>query len=506
MQFQNDMTEMDNLTSGTQRLIHLDLKGAPPRIHFFEKLFPFLKNIGATGILLEWEDTFPYTKELTQIGGLSDSAQATGSPYSLEEARQLLDLAKDSELSVIPLVQTFGHMEFVLKHEQYRGLREAEPYPSSMCPSKSDTLQLVRSMVRQMIAFHPHIQYIHIGGDEIWHMGLCSACQKRIQTSKFGRAGLYLDHMTEVAQFIKDNYPNLKIIVWDDMFRNIDLNILQEYYIGNLVEPMIWHYNSSDTFRLGGNLWEKYSNIFANVWAASAFKGATSSCQLLPVTKYHVSNHEAWLSELGMHAGKIVNFRGIALTGWSRFDHYATLCELLPCGVPSLCFCMKTWISGGYSPNLNDSVAELLGYNDNLFNSDCVVPRPPLPLPQLSFPGWQIFVGFEWLVHLRTKFKNIIDSDQVQTWLNVWQIANDYTNPMQIDSILPVVNEVIKELIPLKDYLQEHLDQVFFKHTVDELIGTLVIPVERKLNQLKADCETQLSLGCRVRGHKRLNI
>lgn len=48
-----------------------------------------------------------------------------------------------------------------------------------------------------------------------------------MQTSKFGKAALYLDHVAEVAQYIKDNYPTLKIIIWDDMLRNIDLNVLQ---------------------------------------------------------------------------------------------------------------------------------------------------------------------------------------------------------------------------------------------------------------------------------------
>lgn len=74
-------------------------------------------------------------------------------------------------------------------------------------------------------------------------MGLCPVCQKRMQTSKFGKAGLYLDHVTEVAQYIRDNYPTLKIIMWDDMLRNIDLNILQ----GNIFlisQPQTYKYES----------------------------------------------------------------------------------------------------------------------------------------------------------------------------------------------------------------------------------------------------------------------
>lgn len=56
---------------------------------------------------------------------------------------------------------------------------------------------------------------------------MCPDCQKRVQTCKYGKAGLYLDYVTEVAQYINENYPTLKIIIWDDMLRNIDLNILQ---------------------------------------------------------------------------------------------------------------------------------------------------------------------------------------------------------------------------------------------------------------------------------------
>lgn len=128
-----------------------------------------------------------------------------------------------------------------------------------------------------------------------------------------------------------------------------------------------------------------------------------------------------------------------------RYDHYATLCELLPSAVPSLCLCLKTWLSSGYSQDLYNNVGSMLGYNSSEENSGaCTTFGSPLRMPitpQLTFPGWQIYVGFEWFVSLKARYKALIDSDQMHSWFNQWQVLNNYTNPMQIDSILPLITE-----------------------------------------------------------------
>ena len=68
-----------------------------------------LRAWGATGLLLEWEDTFPYTRELSPIG--SNGLNSLSSGYTAQEARQILQVAGDCGLAVMPLIQTFGHME-----------------------------------------------------------------------------------------------------------------------------------------------------------------------------------------------------------------------------------------------------------------------------------------------------------------------------------------------------------------------------------------------------------
>ena len=44
-----------------QRIVHLDLKGAPPSIHYLKKVLTMSKGLGATGVLVEWEDMFPWS-------------------------------------------------------------------------------------------------------------------------------------------------------------------------------------------------------------------------------------------------------------------------------------------------------------------------------------------------------------------------------------------------------------------------------------------------------------
>jgi hexosaminidase len=63
-------------------------------------------------LLIEWEDTFPYVRDLAVLGSNGPSCPAGA--YTAEEARELLKLAGDAGLAVVPLVQTIGHLEVIL--------------------------------------------------------------------------------------------------------------------------------------------------------------------------------------------------------------------------------------------------------------------------------------------------------------------------------------------------------------------------------------------------------
>lgn len=75
-------------------------------VHLIIQVFSFVKNKGASGLLIEWEDTFPYANELVDIGSLRN-----GSAYTASEVAEILNSAKLRNLMAIPLIQTFGHLE-----------------------------------------------------------------------------------------------------------------------------------------------------------------------------------------------------------------------------------------------------------------------------------------------------------------------------------------------------------------------------------------------------------
>ncbi|XP_073944861.1 hexosaminidase D-like [Choristoneura fumiferana] len=393
------------------RIVHFDLKGAPLQVQYFEKVLLAAKAWGATGVLLEWEDTFPYTAALADIGSVRGSSG--DGMYSMEEVRHLLRFIKDNGLEPIQLVQTIGHLEFVLKHPAYHSLRELPRSPAVLCPSKPEALQLVKMMLEQVLDVQLDAAFVHIGADEVWHTAICPECQSRAANSVHSTASLYLEHIRELALFLKQKRPELTVLMWDDMLRTVKCETINAYQLGELVQPVVWQYNALEYFQIDPYLWESYRQIFPKVWAGSAFKGANGSCQILsPVSRY-VSNQEAWRLEIKKY-GHSTHFVGVILTGWSRFDHYATLCELLPVALPSLASCLRAWTKSDDTP-LESAVSEVL--------------------PSSQWPGEELARSVHSFVILRDRCFAFVHGDLVKTWLNPWQIENGYTNPVQVEGL-----------------------------------------------------------------------
>lgn len=64
---------------------------------------------------MEYEDMFPFWGPLADLPAFNC--------YSKADITEIVNLAARNHLEVVPLIQTFGHMEFVLKLRSHSKLR-----------------------------------------------------------------------------------------------------------------------------------------------------------------------------------------------------------------------------------------------------------------------------------------------------------------------------------------------------------------------------------------------
>lgn len=249
-----------------ERIVHIDLKGAPPKVSYYRKLFPLLSQLGATGLLLEYEDMFPYSGRLINVSAYN--------AYSIEDVAIVNKLAKENNLKIIPLIQIFSHMEFLLKLHEFKEFREIPSYPQVICPTHKNTAFLLVSMIQQVVRAHPDIDMIHIGSDSVNYLGQCNRCSQYVQNVGDSKNTLFLNHIKNVTSVIKIMFPKLRILMWDNQLRSMQIEEVLNSEINDQIEIVVWKYTNDVYEDLGPSLWEGYGRTFKNVWISSAFKAA----------------------------------------------------------------------------------------------------------------------------------------------------------------------------------------------------------------------------------------
>ncbi|XP_069510706.1 hexosaminidase D [Ambystoma mexicanum] len=469
---------MTSISMPGLKLVHLDLKGAPPKVSYLAQVFPLFRALGASGLLIEYEDTFPYDGDLECL-----RAQYA---YSHAEIEEIQNLANAHSLEVIPLVQTFGHLEFVLKHQQFSHLREMENFPNALNPHKEESLQLVGAMLRQVMDAHRNVKWFHIGADEVYYLGEGKESQHCLLEAECTVERLFLDHVKAVAGHLASSFPSVTPIIWDDMLRNTSEETLAESGVAKLVEPMIWDYVSDLDANNKINLMEKYRRGgFTKLWLASAFKGATGVNQTITPIGHHVENHLHWLQVVNGGVADLV--QGIALTGWQRYDHFSVLCELLPVGIPSLAVCLQMLEHGGYTEKVKEVVDQSLGLcNLDIDNamSSCMG----------SFPGSDILALVTQVsLFLKTSVDELLEKNRYVTgWFSPYHRKRQIVHPIMVHHFQPEAVSLLSKWTTIREQLRLALDNIYYPNTSEEWLEENVCTSLDNLQRLVDDVDRAL--------------
>uniref|UniRef100_A0A914V1A8 beta-N-acetylhexosaminidase n=1 Tax=Plectus sambesii TaxID=2011161 RepID=A0A914V1A8_9BILA len=397
------------------RIFHFDLKGAAPKVAYFKEMFAFLKTIGATGILIEWEDMFPYEGILADV--------RNGNAYTKKEIATILNWAVEYELDIIPLVQTFGHLEWILKLEKFAKYRQVERYPQVICLADDEAVDLVKTALNQVLAVHREfpMPFFHIGADEAFQVRL-----------------------------------------------------------GDLIEPVVWNYAENLDDQLYPDMWERFGTVFPFIWGASAFKGADGPSRFYSNVPHYLANHRSWISQMTTAYKSFKQFRGLILTGWQRFDHFAILCELLPVGLMSAAINFITIKKGHYDRSVLREASTLMDCSNTIdIDAQGIA-------GYCNFPGSKVYQEVQQLKSALDQTNENVHKDyQVRGWLTPFNIKHNYSQAWYLDQLLDKVNMHITDLEAIAQALRKDMEPIFFADTIDEFLFEYLEPGLKELHVLR---------------------
>lgn len=285
-------------TAGAADLIfHMDLNTIQMRRSLVSTLLKEVAASGYTHVLWEVEDKVRWD---------ACPEAAHREAFSKAEFRTILAEAKALGLRNIPLLQTFGHAEYILRLEKYRPLRELDGSTDCYCVSKPGTRELLRKLVAEYLEMFggKEMGYFHLGGDECYDFCKCPVCAKR------NAMELYAEHLNALAGPIRA--LGIRPCVWNDMLvkpqweKDIDaipkdfVIFHWDYYHGNRNNPIKWR----------DKLQYLIDHGFTCAFAAASACGGDDP--FLPGLEFHRNNIDAGWAEVKKH-----NLVALCVTSWS---------------------------------------------------------------------------------------------------------------------------------------------------------------------------------------------
>ena len=204
---------------------------------YVSSLVERLASLKYNAILLEWGDKFPYQGHRVLVHP---------DAFSTRQVSQLLELCESLGVVVIPLVQTLGHVEFILRHPQFAHLSEVPGEVYQLATGNPESLVLAKQLVDQIIESHPASPYVHLGADETTQLGAGVSAE---QVSRKGKSLAWVDYMNVICRHVQAR--GRTPIVWDDM------PLAYPQALNRFTRDcLLMHWNYSTTTSVAADYWQ----------------------------------------------------------------------------------------------------------------------------------------------------------------------------------------------------------------------------------------------------------
>ncbi|HLZ86277.1 MAG TPA: beta-N-acetylhexosaminidase, partial [Puia sp.] len=284
------------------KAFHLDMR---IQVMTLPALKAFAQKLHAGGIntlIMEYEGTYPFEKH---------PLIANRYAYTRAEITSFIAFCGQLGIDVIPLQQSFGHVEYILRHERYGPLREDEKALSQVCPLRTteDSL-LFTELYTDLSQTHPS-PYIHIGCDETYLLGHCDRCRRKV--AQEGVSKLYIDYVSMLCNIVLR--LGKKPVLWADMVLKYP-EAIRSLPAGTILVD--WNYGWSMD-RFGDH--QKLLASGYTIWGAPAIRSSPDNFYGTKWEK-HFGNIRDFVP-----AAWQMGYQGMVLTSWSTSGAYSYVYE-----------------------------------------------------------------------------------------------------------------------------------------------------------------------------------
>jgi hexosaminidase len=284
------------------RGFHLDLRIQVMTMPALKDFALKLKQNGMNTLVMEWEGTYPFQKH-----PLIPNRYA----YSKEEIKSFIKYCDSLGIDVIPLQQSFGHVEYILRHERYKHLREDQKDVSQVCPLETEgDKALFTDLYTELAATHTS-RYIHIGGDETYLLGHDAKC--KLKAEKEGKSKLYTDYIKMLCDIVIK--LGKRPVLW------ADIALKYPEAIKSLPKETVfvdWNYGW-DMSHFGDH--QKLMESGFEIWGSPALRSSPDNYNLTQWEK-HFKNIRDFIP-----AAAKLGYKGMIMTSWSTSGQYSSVYE-----------------------------------------------------------------------------------------------------------------------------------------------------------------------------------
>ena len=240
------------------RAIQLDLARHMETVDYIKRYTDFSAENGFNALVLYLE---------ARVRTPKFSFRPKSESYTLEEMAQVVSHARKAGVDVVPVISTLGHTEQFLACKELGHLSELRngakgrfgtPGPGMVvCPSLDETYAFFASYFGEIAQVFTG-EHIHIGLDEVWDLGSCPLCRKRLQEEGLG--GIFTGHLQRINKLVLKHWK--RTWFWEDMYE-----IFPEELVNTPKNAVMCHWQYDDVISREG-IKAHFTNRYRRNWLA----------------------------------------------------------------------------------------------------------------------------------------------------------------------------------------------------------------------------------------------